>query len=181
MKIYRTACILLVASPLLFSCASSDPPPRYGGPPPDRGASIAGLDLTLPGVWWRESQVAGSLDLTGEQFQRLDALQPQVEEVARLERDVMMAVREIRTALESRNATAAAIVAASSHFRELQQLLTGKQIEMLAAQREILTAEQWETLQRVLTEERRPRRPEGEFGPGGPGRGGPGRRRPPSF
>lgn len=185
MMIHRTGRLLLVVIPLLISCTSSDPAPRHGSMPPAQGASIAGLDLTLPGVWWRDSQVAGSLSLTGEQLQRLDTLQPQQEEVARLERNLMIAAREIRTALESRNATAALIVSASGHFRELQQSLIGKQIETLAAQREILTAEQWGMLQRVLAEQRRPRRPEGEFGPGGPGRGGPGgpggRRRPPSF
>lgn len=180
MMIHRHVLLLVVTIPLVISCTSSDPAPRYGGMPPAQGTSIAGLDLTLPGIWWHDSQVASALNLTGEQLQRLDAIQPQQEEVARLERDLMMAVREIRTAIESRNATAPLIVSAAGHFRELQQLLIGQQIEALAAQREVLTAEQWGTLQRELAEQRRPRRPEG--GPGGPGRGGPGRpRRPPSF
>jgi Spy/CpxP family protein refolding chaperone len=135
--------------------------------------------LSLPASWWREPRVAEPLHLNGDQVQRLDALEPQAEEVSRLERDSMMALRELRTSLDASNATAAGIVAAGAHIREMRDSLLQHQITLLAAQREILTADQWTHLQHQLAEQRRPE--PGEYGRGmgrSRGPGGRGGRRP---
>jgi hypothetical protein len=178
---------LLAVAMLLAACATDSstgaPPSR---PPRDgarggwnRGDMMPdGLDLTLPASWWHESALAEPLALTGEQFQKLDALQPQEGDVARLDRDSAMAFRELRTAFEAKNAAAQDIIAAGSHLRELRQALLDRQIAMLAAQREILTLDQWTLLQRELASENRAeRRGGGERGSGGRGRGTGGRGR----
>lgn len=166
---------------VLSGCASSEPPPRGPGPMTS-GSTYAGVELTLPANWWRDSSIAAPLALTGEQLQRLDALVEPQEEVARLERDGMMAGRELRDALEAKNASATAIISAGNHLRAMRDALLERQIALIAAQREILTREQWNALQLQIVARRRPPRGEGgpRVGPGGGagGRGGRGGRRP---
>jgi hypothetical protein len=169
--------------PLLTACASTAPPPDSEGP--RRGAWMGAGDelsmLSLPASWWHDAQLAEPLHLTGEQFQRLDVLAPQQAEILRIERDSGIALRELRSSLDANHAIAADIVAAGSHLRDMRRNVLEQQIAMLAAQREILTADQWRLLQRVLAEERRPARRENGQGRGrgeGRGRGPGGGRRP---
>jgi len=183
MSLRRGTFFLALAIPFFATCSSSAPPPDSPGP--RRGARMAAgaadelSMLSPPASWWHDPQIAEPLHLSGDQFQRLDALEPQEAEVSRLERDSMMALRELRTSLDTPNATATGIVAAGTHFREMRNSLLEHQITLLAAQREILTADQWTLLQRNLAEQRRPERWENGRGMGrGRGPGGRGGRRP---
>jgi Spy/CpxP family protein refolding chaperone len=136
--------------------------------PPDR--------LLPPPQWWRQKELADVVKLTGEQRKKLDALSGQGEEIARLERDLQIASRELRTALEARDASAKTIVAAGERLSALRTALFSREIRLLADQRAILTQPQWMKLQEQV-EQFSPPRGEGR-GPGrGPGPGG----RPPRF
>jgi hypothetical protein len=182
MIVRRRVLSLAFAIPFFVACASSAPPPDSPGP--RGGPRIGGggdlSPLSLPASWWHDIHLADPLHLTGEQVARLDALATQQADVAGMERDSMVALRELRSSLDASDATAAGIVAAGDHLRELRKTLLEQQIALLAAQREILTIDQWNLLQRELVEERRPSRGEGMGGRGrgrGPG-GGRGGRRP---
>lgn len=118
--------------------------------------AIAGVELMLPSTWWREPRLVEPLQLSSDQFSRLDALEPKQEEVERLQRDVLVAGRELRDALDGATPTAAEIVASGEHFRELHQTLLERQIELLAAEREILKSEQWTQLQSQIAAATRP-------------------------
>lgn len=134
--------------------------------------------LLPPPQWWRQKELADVLKLTGEQRRQLDALSGQGEEIARLERDLQIASREVRTALEAREVSAKTIVAAGERLSALRTALFTREIRLLADQRSVLTQPQWMKLQDQLAQFRPPRG-EGR-GPGrgpGPGAGG----RPPRF
>lgn len=170
---------LALTIPLLAACSTTQPTPAPSSRWQSRAGDLASRsELTLPIGWWHDPQLAEPLALTSEQFQRLDAVQPKQEEAAKLERDSMVAFRELRTRLETGDATAADIVASGANLRSLRAALLERQIEVIAEQREILTLEQWNGLQRRIAEQDRPRRQEGQRqgGRGRGGRGGGGRR-----
>jgi hypothetical protein len=124
--------------------------------------------LLPPPQWWREKELADAVKLSGEQRKQLDALSGQGEEIARLERDLQLASRGIRAALESPEATVKSVIAAGDKLSALRTVLFSREIRFLADQRAILTQAQWMKLQKQV-EELRPPRGEGR----GPGRGGP--------
>ena len=180
---------LLLAMIALFGCATYDVPPEPDPEPyreprrerveqrPRRIATTT--EIGLPSSGWREPVLAEPLALSSEQFQRLESLGENQDEIDRLEEDAARATRELRESLMAKTATATDIVAAGKRVRELRDTLLDKQIALLAAQREILTYAQWDALQDALANEWRERRPEGGRRPmGGRGRGGFGGRRP---
>ena len=180
---------LLLAILAVFGCATYDVPPEpypepdREPPPRERVArprAVAAADIGLPSSWWRDPVLAEPLALSTEQYQRLESLGENQDEIDRLEEDATRATRELRESLMAKTTTAADIVAAGKRLRDLRDTLLDRQIAMLAAQREILTYAQWDTLQDALANEWRERRLEGggRRGMGGRGRGGFGGRRP---
>jgi len=186
---------LLIPLLLVVACATSDyddpqPEPR-GGP---RGGGMAtrgdygggGDDDLLPSAnWWHSPHIAEAVNLTSDQMQQLDKLQTeQGDDIQRLARDLMVAARDIHTAANQRQATASEITAAGDRVATLRDQLFRKRIVMLAAERAILTYDQWTTLQTQSDERRERWRDEGgrrggrRGGGGGWGRGGMGRRPP---
>ncbi|MHB0969044.1 MAG: hypothetical protein ACYC7A_14230 [Thermoanaerobaculia bacterium] len=174
----KTAIRLLVPSFLfsvsLAACASSPAPSRDFAPRSMMQSRSATAEFSLPSIWWRDPVLSEPLQLAPEQLRQLDALQPEEQETARLERDSMVAARELREALNATEASAETIIAAGAHLREIRGLLLERQIAGLAAQREILTPVQWNTLQRQIAAQARrgngmERRPggRGEMRPGG--------------
>jgi hypothetical protein len=175
--------LLLLALLTLAACATYDSPPEPYPDSQERGAErverprrAAAPDLALPSSWWRDPGLAEPLALSSEQFQRLDALGTQQDEADRLERDAAAAARELRNALQERDATPSEIQAAGKRLRELRDTLLDRQITLLAAQREILTWSQWDALQDAIANEWRERGAESR--PRMRGRGGFGGRRP---
>lgn len=181
--------ILLLASIALAGCASYNLPPEpYREPYPEphreperderveRPRRVAASAIGLPSSWWRDARLAEPLALSSDQYQRLEALSGEQEEIDRLEEDAQRATRELHDALQAKSATSPGILAAGKRVRELRDTLLDRQIALLAAQREILTDAQWAALQDALANEWREGRPERRERMREPG--GFGRRRP---
>ncbi len=141
----------------------------FGGPRPMAG----GLDMLPPADWWHQPMIADAVRLSTDQMAALDKIyRDQGDDIARLDRDMMVATRDIRTVLESNQPSTADIVAAGARLRSLRDTLFDKQVQMLAAERTILTQDQWQTLQQQLQQRRSQR--DQNYGPrrGGRGMGG---------
>jgi hypothetical protein len=160
-------------------------PPRSVTPDDSISAQGAAGTLLPPSDWWRQAELADRVKPTADQVSALDKLQTeQGDELTKLERDTVVAERDLRAALESEKPTTEEIMAAGGRVRTMRDDIFGRQLRMLAAERAILTREQWSALQDAIRMRRRDRmRDLGGRGPGGgrgayPGRGG---RRPGGF
>ena len=152
----------------LVACSStdSDQPQRGRGNWPGSGdgtyararTTTGGLDMLPPPDWWHQAQIATD----------------QADPIARLDRDSMVAVRDLRRLLESNQPASADIVAAGERLRGLRDAIFDRQVQMLAAERQVLTLQQWDTLQTEL--QSRPRGAGNSSYPRRGGRGGMGGR-----
>ena len=152
---------------------SDDSMPAQGG----------GDALLPPTDWWRQAEIADRVKPTADQVAALDKLQSeQGDELTKLERDLVIAMRDVRNALDSDKPTSDDIMAAGSRVRTMRDDIFGRQLRLLAAERTILTREQWSALQDAIRSRRRDRMRDGMGGRGPrgtyPGRGG---RRPGGF
>ncbi len=177
----KRAAVLLTV--LLFACTSSDPYPQrdWERPRQPRGdrSAMAVLDMMPPPGWWHDYRIADPLNLSYEQKQQLDqiAADQGQQDIERLERDTTVAVRDLRTLLDSDKPPSDEIIAAGERLRSLRDNIIDRQVKLLAAERQVLTREQWQKLQDVLREERMPRNRmndgyprRGRIGGRGPGR-----------
>jgi Spy/CpxP family protein refolding chaperone len=158
---------------LLSACATdNDQPiysPRSGPPPMERPAAASSLDMLPPPDWWHQPMLADAVRLTSDQMTALDKIsRDQADDIARLDRDTLVAVRDVRIVLESNHPTSDDIVAAGQRLRALRDTLFDRQVEMLAAERAILSQEQWQALQQQLQDRRAQRRQDNGY----PRRGG---------
>ncbi len=182
---------IFAVAALLVACSSTDssepaPSPR-GRPPMDGDGSFAanrpvagGLDMLPPAQWWHQPLIADAVKLTSDQMAALDKISnDQGDEVARIDRDTMVAVRDLRQLLESNQPASADIVTAGQRLRDLRNSIFDRQLQMLAAERTVLTLDQWQTLQAQL-QQRRTRNQDNSPRRGGRGRTG-GRGRWPGF
>jgi Spy/CpxP family protein refolding chaperone len=129
-----------------------------------------------PGDWWHQPMIADAVKLTAEQMAALDKItSDQADQIARMERDSMVAVRDLRTSLEASRPSEADIIAAGQRLRSLRDALFDRHLQMLAAERAILSLDQWQTLQQQL-QERRSQRNQDQGYPRRGGRGGMGGR-----
>lgn len=147
---------------------------------PSQGAAEA---LLPPADWWRQAELADRVKPSADQVAALDKLQSeQGDELAKLERDMVIAMRDLRNALDAEKPPADDIMAAGSRVRTMRDEIFGRQLRMLAAERTILTRDQWSALEDAIRMRRRGgmRDGAGGRGPRGtyPGRGG---RRPGGF
>src|ERR1700674_4245410 len=165
MKRSLAVALLLFAS----SCTNGyDTPPQQ---PPSRGegmgererprmrGSASSLEVLPPSDWWHDDAMAKG------------------EDVARLERDGMIAMRDLRNALDLQQPSNDDLTSAGHRVRELRASLLDHQVELLAAERLVLSQQQWRTLEDQLQQQRRPERDRTNM-PGGRGRGMGGGRRP---
>ena len=178
-----------IALPLLLAaCTSSDyDRPQPQDRPPMRGARVRDfgpmlLDVVPDDTWWRDPALAAPLNLSTDQFTALDRIaNDQRDEIARLERDLPIATRDLRSALDSDPASANDISAAAQRVRDIRGLLFDRQAQMLSAERLVLTKDQWSRLLDELRQQREQRmnrnndNPRGRGGRGGYPRGGRGR------
>jgi len=150
---------------------------RPGGFARASAAAGDGLDTMPPADWWRDPKISVAVALSADQIASLDRIShEQAEEIAKLERDSMVAARELRETFDSSQPGTADIVAAGQRMRGIRDALFDRRVQMFAAERTLLTQQQWQTLQQQIAANNRPDR--GERGGNGPrgGRGGRGGR-----
>jgi hypothetical protein len=172
----------------LMTCTSdtddTDRRPRSypGGGDGQRRGSFAraggegdGLETMLPSEWWRDPQISVAVNLTGDQTASLDRIShEQSEEIAKLDRDSMVAARDLRQVADSNQPSAADITGAGQRLRGIRDALFDRRVELFAAERTLLTQQQWTALQDALSASRnrnndRPNRDGGNRGRGGRG------------
>jgi len=148
---------------------------RGGGQ--QRAANIdAALDMLPPAEWWRQSVYADAVRLRSDQVTALDKIaEDHGSDVDRIQADMGVALRDFRTQLNADQVAQADIVAAGQRIRQLRDSMFDKQLQTLAAERAVLTYDQWQMLQQQIQVQRQQQRNEGNRGPAGRGQGGRGR------
>lgn len=176
----RFAAIALL---FLAACSSSDydQPPQRG---PMRGGGAGGygyrpqqaaglLDMLPPAQWWHDPRIEAAVSLTNDQFATLDKVAKEREdEIARLERDSATAARDLRTLLDTEKPSSPDIVTAAMRVRAIRDSAFEQQAQLLAAERALLTKQQWQSLQSAMQSERQERRDDGYGNRRGGRRGG---------
>lgn len=176
----KRSVVVFALSLLFVACTSTDydEPPRTRERGPSAEVSSDGLNIVPLTQWWHEPTISGALNLTNDQFAALDKIGAErQDDITRLERDNGTAFRDLRQTLDSNQPSVADITTAAQRVRALRDALFDRQAEMLAAERTVLTQQQWQALQQQLRAERSqrddrngyPRRGRGGMG-GGRGR-----------
>jgi hypothetical protein len=163
------------------------PPQGYPGGGEGRGGFARaraagagdGLEIMPPSDWWRDPRISLAVNLTPDQVSSLDRIShDQSEEIAKLERDSLVAARDLRQTIESNQPSAADITGAGQRLRGIRDALFDRRVQLLASERTLLTQQQWTSLQDAMTAPRNrdtDRRSRGGYG-GRVGRGGMGGR-----
>ena len=81
------------------------------------------------------------------------------------------ALRDFRIQLNSEQVASADIVTAGNRIKELRNAMFDKQLQTLAAERAVLTYDQWQMLQQQIQVQRQQQRNENQQRPGGRGQG----------
>lgn len=186
----RTYAAALALLALAFVTCTSDMDDRDRRPPQgypgggDRGGfararaegASDGLEMP-PSDWWHDPRISVAVNLTPDQASSLDRMSnEQNAEIAKLDRDSMVAARDLRQMVESNQPSAADITAAGQRLRGIRDALFDRRVQLLASERTLLTQQQWTALQDAIAASRtrdtgRPNRGYGGRG----GRGGRGR------
>jgi hypothetical protein len=150
---------------LVFVACTSDMDDRRprGFPGGDRGGFARaraegagdGLEMMPPSDWWHDPRISVAVNLTPDQASSLDRIShDQSAEIATLERDSMVAVRDLRQTIESNQPTAADITGAGQRLRGIRDALFDRRIQLLASERTLLTQPQWTALQDAIAASR---------------------------
>lgn len=175
----RRVCPILVL--LLGACSSSSDydRPQPQDRPPTRAARMRDLgpmllDVIPDDAWWRDAALVAPLNLTSDQFTALDKIvSDQRSEIDRLQNDLPVATRDLRAALDADPTSSTDINAAAQRVRDIRASLFDREAQMLAAERLVLTKQQWSSLLDSLQRQRDERMNRGNQGhPGRGGRGG---------
>ncbi|MGA8809297.1 MAG: hypothetical protein WB973_15610 [Thermoanaerobaculia bacterium] len=185
----RTFVIALSLLALVLAACTSDtddrrPPQSYPGGGDRGGFARAraegagdGLELVPPSDWWHDPRISVAVNVTPDQAASLDRISSdQSGEIAKLERDSLVAARDLRQTVEANQPSAADITAAGQRLRGVRDALFDRRVQLLASERTILTQQQWTALQDAITARNRDTdRPTRGYGGRG-GRGGMGGR-----
>ncbi len=185
----RTFVIALSLLALVLAACTSDtddrrPPQSYPGGGDRGGFARAraegagdGLELVPPSDWWHDPRISVAVNVTPDQAASLDRISSdQSGEIAKLERDSLVAARDLRQTVEANQPSAADITAAGQRLRGVRDALFDRRVQLLASERTILTQQQWTALQDAITARNRDAdRPNRGYGGRG-GRGGMGGR-----
>ncbi len=182
MKRMRTtqALLLTLATVTLVTCSSdsdNDRRPRsYPGADGGRSGMAArpgagdGLDMIPPADWWRDPQISVAVTLTPDQLASLDKIgHEQSEEIAKLERDSMVAARDLRSVVDASQPSADDITGAGQRLRGIRDALFDRRVRMFADERTLLSQTQWNALQQALASRNRPDRDNSGYGRRGRG------------
>ena len=169
---------VILALPLVvLACTSNDndvyqPRSRPNMTP---RAEPAALDMLPPADWWHQPQIADAVKVSADQMTSLDKIaQDQGNDVARIETDMTIATRDLRTQLDAVSPSQNDIITAGDRIRDLRTAMFDRQLSMLAAERTVLTRDQWQSLQDALRNQRQQQR--NDYYPRRGGRGGMGGR-----
>jgi Spy/CpxP family protein refolding chaperone len=176
------ALVLSLVTLAFVTCSSdsdvSDRRPRSypgaaaGGRPGANAGAGDGLEMMPPADWWRDPQISAAVTLTPDQVASLDKIRnDQSEEIAKLERDSMVAARELRETADGSQPSAADITGAAQRLRGIRDALFDHRVQMFAAERTLLTQTQWQALQNAISASRNRSDDRGNYG-GRRGRGG---------
>ena len=152
--------LLIIAA---TACSTTDDdyaPPRRDMPRRDSSARIAAagglVELLPPEQWWHDPQISVGVNLSNDQMRSLDEISAkQQPEIERLRDDSRAIVRDLRSALEEERGD---VIAAGQRIRKVRDELFDREVAYLAAQRAVLTREQWTALQNALQEQRQEQR-----------------------
>lgn len=167
----RTYAIALSLLAFAFFACTSDmddrdrrPPQGYpGGAGGDRGGFARaraegagdGLEMMPPSDWWHDPRISVAVNLTPDQASSLDRIShDQSEEIAKLERDSMVAARDLRQLVESNQPSDADITGAGGRLRGIRDALFDRRVQFLASERTLLTQQQWTALQDAIAASR---------------------------
>jgi hypothetical protein len=170
--------LVILAIPLVaLACASNDDDGYRPRSRPEGGprAEAASLDMLPPADWWRIPQIADAVRPSADQVASLEKIsQDQGSDVSRIESDMTIAMRDLRAQLDAPSPSQNDIVTAGNRIRDLRTAMFDRQLQMLAAERTVLTRDQWQSLQDALRNQRQQRN---DYYPrrGGRGMGGRGR------
>ena len=174
----RLALVVIVA---MVGCSSSDYDEGPRRPAIVRTDGGGMLDMMPPADWWHDSRIAGAVNPSPDQIAKLDqiAKDHDADDVTRLTRDTEVAMRDLRSTLDTEAPASNDIVTAAKRVQTLRDDVFSREIELLAAERSVLTKQQWKALQDEMHERPRDERrgyggPRGGFGGRGRGRGWPG-------
>jgi hypothetical protein len=187
----RTSAIALSLLALVFAACTSDMDDRdrrpQSYPGGDRGGAARarpegagdGLEMMPPSDWWHDPRISVAVNLTPDQASSLDRMSnDQSAEIAKLDRDSMVAVRDLRQMVESNQPSAADITGAGQRLRGIRDALFDRRVQLLASERTLLTQQQWTALQDAIiaSRNRDTNRPNRGGNGGRGGRGGMGGR-----
>jgi Spy/CpxP family protein refolding chaperone len=159
----RTYAIALSLVALAFFACTSDMddhdrrPRAYPGG--DRGGFTRvraegagdGLEMMPPSDWWHDPRISVAVNVTPDQATSLDRIShDQSEEIAKLERDSMVATRDLRQMVESNQPSTSDITGAGQRLRGIRDALFDGRVQLLAAERTLLTQQQWTALQDAI-------------------------------
>ena len=169
--------LAVLALPLIvLACTTTDndrPVYQPSRRPAAARATDAALDMLPPPEWWRQPMLADAVRLTSDQVASLDQIaRDQGNDVSRIDTDMNVAMRDLRSQLDAAQPASADIIAAGQRIRALRDSMFDRQLQLLAAQRTVLSLDQWQTLQQQLQDRRQQRN--NDYGPrrGGRGTGG---------
>jgi Spy/CpxP family protein refolding chaperone len=166
---------ILALTVFAVACATDNDQPVYS-PRSDARPVAQALDMLPPADWWHQPQIADAVRLTADQIASLDKIANDQDDITRLDRDMMVAMRDVRSVLDSKQPSNDDIMTAARRLRTLRDTLFDRQIQLLAAERAILSQDQWQTLQQQLQNRREQRRQDNGYPRrGGRGMGGRGR------
>ncbi len=125
-----------------------------------------------PAEWWRQPVYADAVRLRTDQVTALDKIaEDHSNDVERIQGDMGAALRDFRIQLNSEQVASADIVTAGNRIKELRNAMFDKQLQTLAAERAVLTYDQWQMLQQQIQVQRQQQRNENQQRPGGRGQG----------
>src|ERR1043166_1227394 len=137
----RPPLVVIVA---MVGCSSSnyDDGPRRPEMVRAGGGGGGMLDMMPPDDWWHDSRISGAVNPSPDQIAKLDqiAKDHSANDVTRLTRDSEVAMRDLRSTLES---DAPDVTTAAKRVQMLRNDLFERQIALLSAERSVLTKQQW--------------------------------------
>jgi len=122
---------------------------------------LAAQDLELPpGRWWEDQRLVGRLGLSDEQQARVrEAVYEHARRMIDLKAAVERAGLDLAEVVRRDELDAGAVRAAFAAFQASRGKLEDERFEMLLAVREVLSAEQWRTMQDLRRRFQGPRDP----------------------